>query len=455
MNPRRLFVASCLALVTIAMAFAIRGDVLDAMGNSFGLTKQQIGFVPGAAFLGFAITVFFGSPLCDFVGMRQLLCLAWSFHTIGILLTIFAPGYYVLLFATLLIGFGNGLVEAVCNPLIATMYPTDKTNKLNILHAWWPGGMIIAGLLTMTLDKFLTPDAATQTLVEAAFVWKVKMALVIVGACTYGFLILGQKFPPTERVASNVSAREMLMESIQPAFLLWFLIMWFTAATELGPMQWIPDIITRSTGTKGMLVFTFINIITFGMRYFAGPIVHRLSALGLLTCSSVLSTIGLLALGFTTSPVLIFVAAGFYATGICYFWPTMLGVTSERFPRGGAFLLGIMGLAGNLSIFVTVPLMGQIYDMETQKLLSKEVTVEMLSEQVGIGSEKTATPEQKMAGEAAKKQLDDVRTKAAPITFRWVAIAPLILTFVFGILWSFGGYKQVHLTPQEMARGEG
>lgn len=455
MHPRRLFIASCLALVTTAMAFAIRGDVLDAMGNTFGLTKEQMGWVPSAAFLGFAITVFAGSPLCDFLGMRQLLMIAWGLHTVGVLMVIFAPGFAILWFATLLIGFGNGLVEAVINPLIATMYPRDKTNKLNILHAWWPGGMIIGGLLALWLTKILTPDPATTSLAQAAFAWRVKMSLIIISALTYGILILGQKFPPTERVASNVSNREMLKEALQPAFILWFVIMWFTAATELGPMQWIPDILTKSTGMDGILVFIFINLIMFVMRYFTGPLVHHLSALGLLTVCSVLSTIGLLALSFTSSKILVFVAAGIFAAGICYFWPTMLGVTSERFPKGGALLLGIMGLAGNLSIFVTVPVMGRIYDMETQKLLPKEVTVQMLTEQVGLGSEKTASEEQKQAGLAAKEQLDKVRQTAAPITFRWVAISPLILTFVFGILWSFGGYKQVHLSPQEMARGEG
>ncbi|MBE7487130.1 MFS transporter [bacterium] len=456
MNPRRLFIASCLALVTTAMAFAIRGDVMDAMGNSFGLTKEQVGGVGSAAFLGFAVTVFLGSPLCDFLGMRFLLTLAWALHVGGITLTIFAPGFYILWVATLLVGFGNGLVEAVINPLIATMYPRDKTNKLNILHAWWPGGQILAGVLAFCLTRQLTPDPATATLEQADFAWKVKMALIIISAFVYGILIIGQKFPATERIASKVSNADMLKEALNPAFLLWFVIMWFTAATELGPMQWVPDILSKSTGMQGILVLIYINLLMFVMRYFTGPLVHRFSALGLLTICSILSAIGLLALSFFHSVAMVFLAATIYAAGICYFWPTMLGVTSERFPKGGALLLGIMGLAGNLSIYVTLPIIGQIYDIETQKLLTGGDTVQVLTEQVGAGGGRDATPEQKQLAQQAKDKLDSVRQFSAPKTFRWVAISPIILTFVFGILWCFGGYKQVHLegefNSEEMTR---
>jgi MFS family permease len=451
MNPRRLFIASCIALVTTAMAFAIRGDVMDSMGNTFSLDKEQIGWVGSAAFLGFAISILLGSPLCDFLGMHVLLSAACLLHISGVLLTIFAPGFSLLFLATLLIGFGNGLVEAVINPLIATMYPKEKTHMLNTLHAWWPGGQIIAGVLAFMLTRTLTPDPATATLDQMTYAWQVKMALIILSAIVYGVLIIGQRFPATERVSSNISTSEMLAEAFNPAFILWFCLMWLTAATELGPMQWVPDVLTKSTGTAGagILVLVYINLIMFVMRYFAGPLVHRLSALGLLTISSILSAIGLLALSATSSVIMVFAAATVFATGICYFWPTMLGITSERFPRGGALLLGMMGTAGNLSIFFVLPFIGSLYDTQTQAALPAGKEVTALIQTIDKGSQKTASAEEVKAKDEAKTTLEAARTIGAPLTFRKMAQAPMALTVIFAILWSFGGYKQIHLTAEE------
>jgi MFS family permease len=448
MNPQRLFLASCMALVTTAMGFAIRGDVMDSMGNTFSLNKEQLGWVISSASLGFAVSIFIGSPLCDFFGMRLLLATAATLQILSVVLTIFAPGYSVLYVATLLSGFGNGLVEAVINPLIATMYPKDKTHKLNVLHAWWPGGQIIAGVLAFALTRALTPDPATATLDQMTFAWQVKMTLIILAAAAYGVLLLGQKFPATERVASNISSGEMLKEALNPAFILWFIIMWFTAATELGPMQWVPDVLTKSTGTAGagILVLVYINIIMFVMRHFAGTMAHKFSSLGLLTISSVLSAIGLLALSATSSVAMVFAAATVFAIGICYFWPTMLGVCSERFPKGGALLLGMMGTAGNLSIFFVLPIIGGIYDHQTGLNLPEGKTVSALIQTIEVGNAKDSTDAQKQDMAEAKKVLDDARQKGAPLTFRYVAISPIILTVVFALLWSFGGYKQVHLS---------
>src|SRR5262245_1856481 len=221
-NQRRLFVASCVALAATAACFSLRGDVMPAWARHFSITQEQVGAVGSAAFLGFALSVGLGSLLCDVLGMRKLLFLAFAGHTLGTGLTIFAPSYSVLLGASFLIGLANGLTEAVINPLIATLYPDRKTHKLNVLHAWWPGGLIAAGLAGYGLSAALGEDAAIG--------WRIKMALILLPTFIYGFLLVGARFPATERVASGVPAREMVRECARPAFLVWFFAMWLTAA---------------------------------------------------------------------------------------------------------------------------------------------------------------------------------------------------------------------------------
>jgi MFS family permease len=206
--------------------------------------------------------------------MRRLLVLAFSGHAIGTLLTILAPRYSVLLGASFLIGLANGLTEAVINPLIATLYPERKTHKLNVLHAWWPGGLILAGLAGYGVTKALGLDAADVSIGAAALGWKIKMALILLPTAIYGVLLLGTTFPPTERVASGIPAREMLRECVRPMFLVWFFCMWLTAATELGPAQWVPSVLTRTARTPGILVFVYVNVLLFVMRSFAGKLVH-------------------------------------------------------------------------------------------------------------------------------------------------------------------------------------
>ena len=124
--------------------------------------------------------------------MRNLLYLAFALHLVGIIGFIIAPTYLLMSIAMLLAGFGNGLVEAVINPLIATLYPEEKTHKLNVLHSWWPGGLIIGGLLGYLMSQMRIG-------------WKAQMAVVLIPTIAYGVLIFGQKFPLTERAAAGIS----------------------------------------------------------------------------------------------------------------------------------------------------------------------------------------------------------------------------------------------------------
>jgi MFS family permease len=344
-NKSRFFVASCIALVVTAMSFAIRGDIMPALGAQFSLTKEQLGWIAGTAFWGFTLAMVFGGPLCDVVGMGRLIIGAFVGHVAGILLTIFAVDFWTLYFGTLLIGIGNGLVEAACNPLIATIYPDNKTEKLNHFHVWFSGGIVIGGLLAYGLTQF-----APSLQLSAKLTWQVKMAAMLLPALVYGAMFLGQRFPRTERVQSGVTTGEMFKECLRPLFILLVFCMLLTAASELGPGQWIPDILTTSAAVSGILVLVWINGLMALGRQFAGPVVHRLSPTGVLVMSALLAGLGLLGLSYvrtnmfgegdnqTLVTIAAFAIATVYALGVCYFWPTMLGVTSERVPRSGRWV---------------------------------------------------------------------------------------------------------------------
>jgi MFS family permease len=151
-NKESLFFASCVALVVTSMTFAIRAGMLEGLGKEFGLTSTQLGYVAGTAFWGFPLAVIFGGFVVDKIGMRVLMVAAFACHVLGIIMTIFAQGFWTLFFSTLLIGLANGLVEAVCNPLVASLYPNNKTVKLNHFHLWFPGGIVIGGLVSYFLN---------------------------------------------------------------------------------------------------------------------------------------------------------------------------------------------------------------------------------------------------------------------------------------------------------------
>jgi fucose permease len=361
-NRRRLYVASCFSLITIALSFAIRGDILSQLSQHFQLNNEQLGWVAGAAFWGFTLSIFIGGQLCDMVGLGRLLMLAFLGHVIGVLMTIFSQGFWALWLGTLLIGLANGLVEAAVNPLIATVYPDQKTEKLNALHAWFPGGIVIAGLAAVGMTALNLN-------------WQIKMALVLVPAFIYGALLLGQQFPATERVQHGVSTSNMYRQALQPRFLIWVFCMLLTASTELGPNQWIPTILTQTAHLQGILVLAWINGIMACGRLLAGPVVRLLTPIALLSLAACLAAVGLLLLSAAASPTSAFLAATLFAIGICYFWPTMLGVAAERFPSGGALLLAILGGAGNLSVALVLPLMGRIYDEHGPDVALKSVVV--------------------------------------------------------------------------------
>lgn len=359
MNKQRLFLASCLALIVTAMSFAIRGDIMGDFEGVFELDKTQLGWIMSAAFFSFGLAIIFGGPLCDLLGMGKLLYLAAACHIGGALITIFAQNALVVVAGTLVIGIGNGLVEAVCNPLIATLYPEEKTKKLTLFHAWFPGGIVIGGLLCFAFSNMGLG-------LGSALGWRVKMALLVLPAIGYVVMLLGQKFPPTERVAAGVPFSEMFLEAVRrPLFIILFFMMILTAVTELGPGQWIANLYTDVMGdTKGagILLLVWGSGLMWALRQFGSGIAHKLTPVSLIAWTAPFAAAGLLLCLIATSPLMWFVATGLLYFGVCFWWPTMLGITSERLPKTGALGLAIIGATGSFSTSVSGPVMGWIND---------------------------------------------------------------------------------------------
>jgi fucose permease len=393
-SPSRLFRASCIALVVTAMSFALRGEAAGAWAAEFSLTNEQVGWINGAAFWGFALAILIGGPLCDLLGMRRIVGLAFAGHLAGIGLTIFAWDYWSLFAGTLVFGVANGSVEAACNPLIATLYPRDKTTRLNQFHVWFPGGIVIGGLLAFGLGRL-------------GLGWKIQFATMLLPLAVYGLGFLGQRMPATERVQQGVSTGSMVRACLHPLFLLMVACMLMTAATELGPSQWIPNILSHA-GVSGILVLVWITGLMALGRQFAAVFVHRLSPPGMLLGSAVLSGLGLWAMSRTSGAAL-FGAATVFAFGVCFFWPTMLGFVSENLPRTGALGLAIMGGAGVLSTAIVLPVIGRFYD-------------------AGIAAR---TPVGADAAALASEQLSAIQAAAGLEALGRIAVLPAILTVIF------------------------
>ena len=411
-NASRLFNASCLALIVTSMSFAIRGAAMSSWTEEFGLTNEQVGWINSTAFWGFTLAMLFGGPLCDAIGMRRIVGLAFVGHLAGILFTIFAWDYWSLFGGTLLFGIANGSVEAACNPLIAALYPANKTTKLNQFHVWFPGGIVIGGLVGYLMGKL-------------GLGWQAQFATMLLPLAAYAVLFVGQSMPKTERVEMGVSTGDMFAACLHPVFLLLVICMLLTAATELGPNQWIPNIM-ENAGVSGLLVLVWITGLMAVGRQFAGPFVHRLQPLGMLLGSAILSAAGLFLMSQTSGPML-FASATVFAFGVCFFWPTMLGYTNERFPKTGAMGLAIMGGAGMLSASYVLPVIGRWYDDGIANRIPEGVTAEAL-QSAEEGSE-------------VALQWASIQAEAGLEAFGQVAYLPVGLAVIFLALFVFSPKK--------------
>jgi len=372
LNKTRLFVGSCFALVATSVCFAVVGAIMGTLKEQFVLSNEQVGWIGGAALWGFTVSIFVLGPLCNVLGMRNLLFLAAFCHAVGALTMIFATGYWMLFCGALILALGNGTVEAVCNPLVATIYPDQKTKKLNQFHVWFPGGIVIGGVLSFLMDK---ADIGH---------WQLKLALILVPTVIYAILFVAQRFPATERVQSGVSFGGMIASALgNPLFLILLACMCITASLELGPNRWVPAVL-EAGGIPGILVLAYINGLMAVLRFCAGPVVRRLSPTGILVASAILAGAGLYWFSFAETAVMAFLSATVFALGVCYFWPTMLGVTSERVPKSGELGLALMGGTGMLIVgLITSPQMGRIADgFLHEQLLARQAQTVAALEQV-------------------------------------------------------------------------
>lgn len=413
-DKKRLFWIGQLSIFTIGLAFAIRAtiapDLQTDIYNHLDLANSaaRVGEALGLTFTGFALTLLFGSALVDWMGIRRMMQLSAIGYVLGSILILVASVMPVtemvsglVLTGLLLTGLGWGAVEAASNPMVASIYPEEKTHRFNILHAWFPGGIVVGGL-SGSLIGFV------------GLAWQWNIILLIIPSVALAWLVIKTEFPVTERVANGVSYGEMFKELLkQPLFWVLWCCMYLTAASELAPGQWVNLALSKVVGIQGILLLVYVSALMFIMRHFAGPVVNRVSPMGLLLLSSALAALGLYCLSISTSPLPAFGAATIWAVGVCYMWPTMLATVSDRFIKGGALMLGLMGFAGGMSIQFVLPKMGQIFD---DAKIEAAGGIDALASMTGT-------------------ELDSVLRFASQESFQAVAYVPLFLLPVFGIIW--------------------
>jgi len=465
-GQRRLFLASFITLIAAGVGFSVRGGILDDWGRDFGFTQTQLGAITGSGLWGFGLAVIFFSLLADRVGYGRLMGVAFALHAISAVLTLLATfvfqhhgqkaAYWLLYVGMSLFALANGTCEAVINPLAATLYPKQKTHYLNILHAGWPAGLILGGILS-----YLMAEKEGRVVVR----WEIQWLLFVAPVVLYGLLMLGQKFPVSEARAAGITFGKMLKEFAQPVLIVLLVLHALVGYVELGTDSWIGNLMTNIASMQGILVLVYTSAIMFVLRFFAGPIVHRISPLGLLFGCAVLAMAGLLWLGNATAGIAVFFAATVYGIGKTFFWPTMLGVVSERFPRGGALTLGAVGAAGVFSGgFLGTPGIGYVQDYySTQSLAQKDPVVYeayasptknsflFFPETSGLDGAKVGPvlgkPENKL--DPSERLVRDAVIHGGRMSLKWTALIPAIMALGYLCLIVYfrsrGGYRQVQI----------
>ncbi len=521
-NAKRLLGAGFMAILAAGVGFAIRGGILGDWGEQFGFTQGDLGRITGGGLTGFGIIILIGAMLADKLGYGTLMCLAFVAHLSSAVLTLAATpvfvsmggleseaakgaAYFCLFWGMFLFAVGNGIAEAVVNPLVATLFPNSKTHYLNILHAGWPAGLIIGGLLSF----FMVGEAR----------WEIQMGMFLVPTVIYGVMLLGQKFPKSEASQQGVAYSEMLKQvgllgagviclllgrffvqdlglsmtvgwglaamflivfgfatqwTLGPVLLAFLLVIHaLVGYVELGTDSWIANITGNIMGSpqKGLLLFVYTSGLMFILRFFAGPIVHKISPLGLLFVSAIMGSIGLYLLGGATTAFACIVAATVYGIGKTYLWPTMLGVVSERFPKGGAITIGTIGGVGMLSAgLLGGPGIGYKQDFFASTKLEQESPA--LYQEFKSDSESGFLMFPKIQGldgtkvaqirdKSAEQRSDDEKLVGAAdlyggrMALRYTGLVPLTMALCYLVLIlyfrSIGGYTAVHLDADQDA----
>ncbi len=355
----KLMLASFLTLVAAGAGFATRTTASGAWERQFDLGGGQFGQILGAGFLGFGMMIFFGGILVEKFGYKRLLVLAFFMHLAsGAMLFLASPLYEgwresdpesatvrvfnLLWLSAFLFSICQGIYEAVINPLIAQLYPEDKTHYLNILHAGWPAGMILGGLFAACFSGM---DAWLVTLP-----WEWVLASFVVFVIAYGVMALPEKFPATVGESASGGLKTVFACFASIPFLVLIVLHAMIGYMELGVDSWMTKLMENFL-RNSIIVLVYTSALMFVLRFFAGPIVHRINPIGLLMVSSLIACLGLLWLGADTKSVaMVFAAATFYSFGKAFLWPTMLAVAGERYPQGGAVAMGALGAAGMLTV---------------------------------------------------------------------------------------------------------
>ncbi|MDX2035955.1 MAG: MFS transporter [Isosphaeraceae bacterium] len=498
-GDKLLFWACFIALIATAFGFIVRTQIIGEWAKEFALSETQKGQINGAGLYPFAISIVLFSLIIDKIGYGKAIAFAFICHFASAITLITAKGYTSLYIGSFIGALGNGTVEAVINPVVATLFAREKTKWLNILHAGWPGGLVLGGVLSIFLG---------DTALFGLNAWQTKVGLIFLPVIAYGILMSFCKFPVNERVASGVPYREMLQEvgflgaliavamivgelgnqfgldqTVQliiggvlslgyglytrslgrPMLIFLFLVMIPLAITELGTDSWITDLMgpsMQALGIQAGWVLVYTSLIMMVLRFFAGPIVHKLSPLGLLATSSVLAACGLVFLSKADGAMII-VAATLYGFGKTFFWPTMLGVVAEQFPKGGAMTLNTISGIGMLGAGVVGgSLLGYLQDTKVEQSLNtdKPAIYAAVRGEAKTSLFGTYTPveDTKVSSlPAADQQLvRDVQGQAKKDTLLNVALFPCVMFVCYMILILYfksqGGYKpQILVTEKE------
>jgi len=393
-NRTRLLWAGFTAILAAGVGFAIRGGIFDNWGTEYGFTNTQLGAIGGMGFSGFCFGIIIGGVICDKIGYGKLVFAAFFFHILSAVVTFTASGdsaYTSLYWGMFLFAFANGTLEAVANPLVATLFPENRNHYLNILHASWPAGMIIGGVIGWVLDD------------QLKWPWQWQLALYLIPTVLYGIMFIGQKYPKSEAAAKGLSIGEMFKDvgilgglvisvllglffqsialfedpnmntylgyAVGAATLIaigvitkgaighWLLFVLFlvhalVGSVELGTDGWIQNITGNIlSSSEGKILFVWTSAVMFFLRFCAHWIESKagLSPIALLLVCAICAVAGLNLVSYSTAFIGAILALTIYGFGKTFFWPTMLAVASDRFPRSGAIAISIMGGIGMMS----------------------------------------------------------------------------------------------------------
>ena len=475
MNKTKLLIASFLTILVAGLGTAVRGGLLLEWGTEFGFTQTELGQITGGGFVGFGLVILLASAFLDRYGYKPFLMGAGVLHMLSVIIALAATfvyngaidtdpdlaragAYFCLFWGVFIFAVANGICEAVINPLVATLYPKEKTHYLNILHAGWPAGLIAGSLLGIGLIGRVR--------------WEIVLALYLVPTLIYVLMMAKEKFPRSEAAAAGVKFIDMVKEFAAPMLLFLLVLHVCIGYVELGTDSWIVNIMDTVLGGKGLFILLYTSILMFVLRFFAGPIVHRINPLGLLFVSACVAAIGLYSLGSLAGAVTVMIAATIYGAGKAFFWPTMLAVVSERFPKGGALTLGAVGGVGMLSAgLLGGPGIGYLQDRHASNdLQANAPAVYEEYKADGTNSFLFFAPVQGLDGSKAgpvmekakdfsielppdEQAVRDASFHGGQTALRVTAAIPVFMALGFLYLIIHfrrkGGYKQIELTSQQ------